>query len=180
MTLASTDLRQEHEGILFGLQILEAMDRQIQAGQPVETGDLQQMIQFLRLFADKCHHGKEEGLYFPSLAAAGVPTERGPIGQMLLEHEQGRALIRQMARAAGDPVSRQAFAQAADGYIQLLRAHIDKENQVLFMLGDQMIPAAEQDRLLAEFASFEETVMGAGTHEQLHQMLDLFEKKYLA
>jgi hemerythrin-like domain-containing protein len=90
MKLASEDLRNEHEGILFGRQILEEMVRRLQNEQPVAADDLQGMIHFLKLFADKCHHGKEEGLYFPSLEQAGVRNDGGPIGQMLSEHTEKR------------------------------------------------------------------------------------------
>lgn len=85
MVYASSDLKNEHEGILFGLQILKKMVFKLE-NTDVELSDFQDMIGFFSLFADKCHHGKEEGLFFPALEKAGVPNLNGPIGQMLLEH----------------------------------------------------------------------------------------------
>ena len=72
MRYASTDLRNEHEGILFGLKILEKMIMLIKAGKKVEKEELSEMLNFLKLFADKCHHGKEEGLFFPAMERAGI------------------------------------------------------------------------------------------------------------
>ncbi len=179
MSYASEDLRNEHEGILFGLQILDVMIRQLEAKQLADPDDLAQMVQFFRLFADKCHHGKEEGLYFPALEKAGVRNAGGPIGQMLLEHAEGRRYVAGMSEACAAELKAGPFIVAAQGYIKLLRAHIDKENNILFRLGDQKIVAAEQDRLLKAFAAFEAEVMGPGVHEGLHEMLDRFENKYL-
>jgi hypothetical protein len=47
-------------------------------------------------------------------------------------------------------------------------------------MGDQMLPEAEQTRLLEAFEAFEEEVMGHDTHEKLHIMLGQLEIKYLA
>lgn len=180
MEYASEDLRKEHEGILFGLNILDKMVEQLKSGSATNKEDYVQMVDFLRLFADKCHHGKEEGLFFPALEQAGIPRENGPIGQMLIEHELGRKYIQEMTAAlAGDKMDDQAFSTAAENYAELLRAHIQKENMVLFAMGDKILAPALQKKLLDEFEHFEETVMGPGIHDQLHAMLDSFEKKYL-
>lgn len=180
MNYASEDLKNEHDGILFGLNILDKMVAQLGNGKAVAKDEYVQMVDFLRLFADKCHHGKEEGLYFPALEQAGVPRENGPIGQMLIEHEEGRKYIQAMTEAlAGEQLDSKAFSTAAENYATLLRSHIQKENTVLFSMGDKILAPDLQKKLLQEFEHFEETVMGPGIHDQLHAMLDSFEKKYL-
>jgi len=180
MTYASEDLRNEHDGILFGLDILEQMAGSAQKPGETDIADVREMVRFLRLFADKCHHGKEEGLLFPALEKVGVPNQDGPIGQMLLEHSQGRQLIAAMsASAEGGGLAADSFIQAATGYVRLMRAHIEKENTVLFPMGDRMLPPDEQARLLDQFETFEESVIGIGVHEGLHKTLHRFGEKYL-
>lgn len=180
MEYASKDLINEHEGILFGLKILETMIDQLSANQPVPQKDLQGMVQFLKLFADKCHHGKEEGLMFPAMEQAGIPKDQGPIGQMLLEHELGRQYIRAMDAASfNTTLDTEVFIRNAREYIALLQSHIEKENKVLFPMGDRLLPREKQQELLNGFEEFEERVMGVGTHEKLHEMLHEFDKKYL-
>lgn len=179
MQFASEDLIKEHDGILFGLQVLEEMAHLISDHRPVDVDDLREMVDFLKLFADKCHHGKEEGLYFPSLERAGIQNEGGPIGQLLLEHTEGRKHIAHMKEATDGVLQAEDYAKAATSYVHLMRGHIEKENLVLFVMGDKVLTAAEQMRLLEDFEVFEEQVMGAGTHHKLHRMLDQFEKKYL-
>jgi hemerythrin-like domain-containing protein len=99
---------------------------------------------------------------------------------MLIEHEQGRKYIKEMGLAIeNDTADMRRFAENAKNYIELLRNHIDKENTVLFPMGDKLLAKEIQDKLLESFEEFEEKVMGKGTHEKLHEMLHKFEKEYL-
>ena len=175
MVYASSDLREEHEGVLAGLSILERMG---EAGS-TSIEDAREIAEFFALFADKCHHGKEEGHLFPALEKAGIPSENGPIGQMLAEHALGRTFIASLRLAAqGDRLEQVAFQQAAKGYVHLMRPHIEKENNVLFPMGDRMMPQEEQQRLLSAFEQHEESVIGPGIHEHLHEVLHRLGEKY--
>lgn len=181
MKYASEDLIKEHDGILFGMTILEKMAELVQDGSVhVENGDIEDMVNFLHLFADKCHHGKEEGMMFPSMEKAGVPTDEPIIGQLLIEHTEGRKHIAEMgASVESGHFNEDRFVKSARSYIGLMRPHIDKENTVLFPIGDDRIPMDEQKALLEQFEVFEEEVMGQGTHEKLHALLHRFKIKYL-
>ena len=55
------------------------------------AADLDDAMDFIKTFADSCHHAKEEDLLFPAMGEAGFPSRGGPVGVMLMEHEQGRA-----------------------------------------------------------------------------------------
>lgn len=180
---ATQQLRDEHEGIKVMLTVLERLADDLQNGQVVETAHLADILDFLRTFADKCHHGKEEDLLFPALQAIGVPNDHGPIGVMLDDHTRGRAYIRGMGEAlaglqAGEDAA-QAFAVNAYGYIQLLRAHIEKENNVLFMIAERMLPPTEQARLTADFDQIEAERLGPGVHERYHTLIDQLRDRYL-
>src|SRR5512142_112477 len=111
MSQAIADLRNEHEAILSALNILERMAADAEAGAPVEPKDIQSFIDFLKEFADKCHHGKEEGLLFPAMIAYGVPDRGGPIGAMMDQHENGRHLVREMEAAASGQLDCERFTQ---------------------------------------------------------------------
>src|SRR5450759_661527 len=131
MSKAIADLMNEHEAILSAIQILESMIAIEEKTASVETRDIHDFIGFLKEFADKCHHGKEEGLLFPAMIGAGVPDKGGPIGVMLAEHAQGRKLIGDMEESISTDVDRMKLAQAAMEYATLLRNHIQKENMIL-------------------------------------------------
>jgi len=152
---ATERLRAEHRNILKVLDVLERLlDRGSQADWDFDS--LEDCIAFFRLFADACHHGKEEDLLFPELEARGMPKEGGPIGVMLMEHERGRAFVAQMARAipkarAGDEDDLARLANAGRGYVDLLRNHIVKEDNVLFNMADQLVSGPACQRLCADY-----------------------------
>jgi hemerythrin-like domain-containing protein len=88
---------------------------------------------------------------------------------MTSEHEQGRALLARMSDALaeakqGKPEGATRFASAALAYVALMRDHIDKENGVLFPMGDGMLSETEQASLLRAFERFEHADMGPDAH----------------
>ncbi len=180
MSKAIDELKHDHDAILSSLSILEAMIGKLGTARAPTAADVQSFIGFLKEFADKCHHGKEEGILFPALTAAGMPAEGGPVGVMLSEHTEGRARIRDMEAAVSSGMDAQALAKAARGYMELLRAHIAKENDVLFPAAEHVLPPGELDAIKGRFVRHEETVIGHGRHEELHAMLGTLKKKYLA
>jgi hemerythrin-like domain-containing protein len=151
----------EHDVILRVLDALEREAEQVEAGAPIRTDFFTSAIDFVRQFADGIHHRKEEGILFPALAGAGIPNEGGPIGVMLYEHDEGRAHIRGMDSALGnaakgDAQSRHTLIRETRGYVSLLRAHIMKENQILFPMADRVFDENTRARVLTAFAEAEE------------------------
>jgi len=155
-------LREEHEVILRALALLERFGQKLEAGEPMDRDGLTWLREFFSTFADRCHHGKEEQHLFPALERHGIPRDGGPLGVMLHEHEEGRALLRAMAQ--GDD---RRTAEAIRRYAALLRAHIDKENGVLFPLAERVLPGEEQRGLVGAFEAVEHAVAGPGVHARL-------------
>jgi len=177
MNEATQVLRNEHDTILRMLEATEHVAESLATGARIPVHILSNTIEFFRLFADRCHHGKEEELLFPALEKRGMPRSGGPIGVMLMEHDSGRTLIAEMAEAAkayesGDKEAGQKWASAAMNYSRLLRDHIAKENNVLFVMAERLLTAAEQQQLASGFEEIEIQKMGEGTHERLHRMMD--------
>jgi hemerythrin-like domain-containing protein len=159
------------------LDITEEVTRRLDRGESVSPETLTELLEFFRVFADRYHHGKEEDLLFPLLEKKGLPKFGGPTGVMRAEHEQGRALIKQMAEAAQAYQDRTAgsaarWAEAARSYAALLHTHIDKENNVLFKMADHLLSGAEQQELANAFDRAEEEKIGHGTHERLHALME--------
>ena len=181
---ATEILIHEHELILRGVAVLERMARRANAGQDVPAGDARSIIEFIRKFADGCHHAKEEGVLFPAMIAAGIPAQGGPVAVMLGEHDQGRAAVKAMDEAVAgfgsDPAAPKAFASAAFAYATLLTNHISKENHVLFRMAAQIIPASKDAEMVAAYEEHEARVTGAGEHERFHGMIEALERAYPA
>ncbi|HTM07838.1 MAG TPA: hemerythrin domain-containing protein [Verrucomicrobiae bacterium] len=149
--------------------VLEALEKLAQTAETSALADWAKAIDFLRNFADKCHHLKEETLLFPTLEEHGIPREGGPIGMMLAEHEEGRGFVRAMA-AAVDTGARDVLRREATAYIRLLRQHILKEDEVLFQMADSILSAEEQQKLLRDFEEHELREIGPGFHEKYLQI----------
>ncbi len=179
---ATEELMTEHRAIERMLAVLDAAGGRLEAGERVRPDLFREAVDFVRNFADRCHHGKEEDNLFPRLEERGVPREGGPLGVMLFEHDEGRAYIGAIADALdayerGDEGAARTIARSARGYVGLLRGHIEKEERVLFPMADQVLSAEDQLSLEESFERIETEVMGAGVHERYHQMLDELERE---
>jgi hemerythrin-like domain-containing protein len=136
-------LAQQHRMVLARLD-------EVEAGAPGHTATLQQFLAFLGSEVEE-HFGLEEEALFPVLARH-PHLAAGPVAVMNAEHHEFRALVGELATAlrtpgAGrpDPVAR--------AIITLLRAHIDKEDHVLFPLAEDLLTAAELEEVQARAAA---------------------------
>jgi hemerythrin-like domain-containing protein len=180
---ATQQLRDEHEGVKIMLSIIGQVCQQLEATGKLNTEHFEGILQFLKVFVDKCHHGKEEELLFPALVAVGVP-EDGPIAVMLREHEMGRNYVKAMSTAfsgytARDISSSKGILQNAYDYISLLKDHIEKENNVLFVMADNLLSEKRQEELFEGFEKIEEDRIGVGKHEEFHGLLKKLSGIYL-
>jgi hemerythrin-like domain-containing protein len=170
--MQATDiLMSEHRVIERVIASLETAANRLQAGQEVRPGFFMDAADFIKGFADGCHHRKEEGVLFKALQANGMPAGQGPIAVMLSEHEQGRKFTQGMRAAAqglqaGDASARQSLVKNALGYAALLRQHIQKEDQVLFPMASRIIPVDKQAQVVDDFEKVEHEETGAGVHEK--------------
>ena len=174
---ATALLSDEHRVIERVLGALEKLTRK-PAREALESW--KQALDFIRHFADQCHHFKEEKVLFPALEEHGIPRDGGPVGTMLMEHEEGRSYVRAMFAAlaaiaeidAKDQSAETTLFENARGYVRLLREHIQKEDDILFRMADEVIPADEQRKLLMNFEAHEAEEIGAGVHEKYLRIAD--------
>ena len=179
---ATQILMEEHVVIGRVLTSLEVATQRLEEGKTIRPGFFIEAADFLKGFADGCHHRKEENVSFVALIIHGLPKQGGPVQVMLAEHEQGRRTVAQMREAAqlwdgGDQSAREEVISAATSYVALLRNHISKENNILFPMADQVIPASEQDRIVQDFERVEHEETGQGVHEKYLAMAELLEKE---
>lgn len=165
----ATDLLSEEHRVIE--RVLAVVDKLIRV--PVETSleSWKKALDFIRDFADKCHHLKEEKILFPCMEAHGIPREGGPIGVMLMEHEEGRGYVRSMVAAmtlieAKNEAAKETLLSNAQAYLRLLKEHVEKEDEILFRIAADVIPEDEQKQLLHTFEEHEAREMGMGVHEK--------------
>jgi hemerythrin-like domain-containing protein len=174
---------QEHRVIEQVLDCLDIMAQRAKTTNELDVESAIQAIDFLTNFADRCHHGKEEGCLFPLLEEKGFSRAQGPTGVMICEHEEGRRLIHNIAIsasavAAGSVESIGKFAAHAKAYSQLLREHIHKEDHCLFRMADKVLNEQDQLRLLKSFAEVEHDDLEPETHEKYLKVAFKLRKRY--
>jgi hemerythrin-like domain-containing protein len=178
------DLIKEHEAIKVMLGIMSKIAENLKANKALDAGDMEKIVDFLKTFADKCHHGKEENALFPELVLAGMPKENGPIAVMLHEHVIGRQHIKEMDTylaeyKTGDSDSGELLAASLYNYVNLLENHINKEENVLFPMADNILNEQKQNDIFKQFEKIEKEVVGHGVHEKYHELLKELKEKYL-
>ena len=167
---ATEYLMEEHRVIERALDALELAAQRLSAGQAVPPDFFLMAADFIKNFADDWHHGKEEGVLFEALGKHGMPKDGGPVAVMLAEHDEGRRLTSAMRSGAermqqGDSGAVSQITENALGYVMLLRQHIQKEDQVLYPMSDQIIPTKEHAQIMAAFGQVENKA-AAGTREK--------------
>jgi hemerythrin-like domain-containing protein len=167
-------LRHEHELVCRALAGADALAGSASESGAVDAGAVRDFIEFSRKFTDGCHHTKEERLLFP-LMKQRSPQAGPPVAAMLQEHEGGRLRVRRLegaldAATADDADAVATVAENLSAYAALLRAHIAKENNVLFPLADRLLSDGDQDELAVAFERVEEEETGPGEHERFEEI----------
>ena len=137
---------------------------------------LKRAIDFLVEFGDHIHNQKEEQHLFPLMVERGIPAS-GPIRVMLLEHEAERGLLQQMMdEVAGLPATsnrmRVEYRQKGLDYLEIRANHIWKENDVLYMMGRQVLTEGDNQVLLAAFEKINSEAYGDTAAQKFTVMLD--------
>lgn len=181
MNKPTQDLVDEHSGIMLMLKIMDKVAVRLHQGDAVSMDHLQKIAEFLKNFADNCHHGKEEGILFPELMKN--PENITLLNELLGEHKTGRDYIRGINESLvsfkpGNPDATH-IAINFEGYIALLTSHIRKENDLLFPVADRELSVELQDELVERFEALERDVIGEGKHEEYHGWLHELKEAYL-
>ena len=153
----------EHRLIETVVKSLGGVAVAIEQGQRVDVSLLEGAGEFLRVYADKLHHGKEETLFFPMLVKRGVPPGGCPIGGLTHEHEKGRALVRALAEQAlaygqDKPGAKDALLETLHGIVDLYQNHIWKEDAIVFPMADKVLTPADQKELGEKFAEVDRAI----------------------
>ncbi len=178
------ELKAEHRAIEDMLKVMENVCEKFESGVQVKPLHLELILEFLTEFADHRHHGKEEEWLFPALQGAGLPMHGGPIAVMLSEHEVGRECIKGMRGALsrysnGDQAASSAFVRSAREYIHLLADHIDKEDNVIFVMAEECFSDSQKQTIADGFKKIETEKIGLTKQESLKKILDDLKLIYL-
>ena len=178
-------LMTEHRMIERVLDGLVGFAEEVQRKGATEKAELGRFVTFAREFADACHHNKEEDILFAAMVEHGFPRNGGPIAVMLHEHDQGRGLVRILRDRAEQPASwsdedRKEIAEVSRGFADMLRAHIHKEDAILYPMAEQHLPSDALAAVGERCEAYEADPSRAGRHEALHALAEELIRRHAA
>lgn len=173
-------LMHEHEFIKKVVAALGRLAPSPDEAKNANPDTLREIVRFMREFADRCHHAKEEDLLFPAMEDKGVPDSGCPLESLLKEHQQGRALVTTLAEAtealvAGAPDAADNLAETVGEITKLYTNHIWKEDEMVFPMADRLFTDDEREGLFERFEQAE-TEIGAD-HEALAKFAERLDRE---
>ena len=152
----------EHNNIVNMLQILKNQTIRFMNKEDVNLQFYRDFIDFTRNYADKHHHGKEEKILFKYMTETlGPVAEKLVTHGMLVEHDMGRYYVTTLENAiesfeeTGSDEDRLTIIMAAMAYSDLLKRHVDKENEVVYTFAERSLTEEIMNQIEEETVEFE-------------------------
>jgi len=131
-----------------------------------QTGDVDPLfvdaaVDFVRVYADRTHHGKEEEILFRDLASRNLSdVDQRVMDELVEEHKLGRRTVAELVAAnegyrRGDAESLRVIIEKLRFLAEFYPEHIEKEDKVFFPASMQYFDQAERDAMLAEMWEFD-------------------------
>jgi hemerythrin-like domain-containing protein len=161
----------EHVYIKKVLSAIENDCEQLVEGKDISIGFYRDVIDFVRNFADKYHHKKEEKRLFNVMGEKDENLRNGPIMGMMLEHDIGRNYIRNLEQALneyenGNKKKKAHIIANALSYVIMLQKHIEKEDTTIYMVARRSIDNETQKAMAEEFEEIETDQDNTRTREK--------------
>mgnify|MGYP001557763566 CR=1 FL=1 len=133
-------LTKEHEKIIVVADALDKESSLLEKGKGVNEEFLINVIKFIRNYADKFHHAKEEDILFKELCKKENEKNMhcNPVEQMLIEHDEGRKFIKGIEDGMKEK-NKKKIINNAIGYVNLIREHIFKEDNILYPMSKKVL-----------------------------------------
>lgn len=178
-------LEREHDNILRMVEVIHKASLKALREKTVDVQDFKKIVNFIRKYADKTHHDKEEKYLFKAMTdSLDTMGENLVRHGMLVEHDLARLYVSELDAALDARLTRATdenllqILVAVGSYSELLKRHIDKENNVVFPFGEKNLPTGLARQVDAEMHAFEQDSKRAATRNEQLQALKLLEKKY--
>ncbi|MFH1655716.1 MAG: hemerythrin domain-containing protein [Candidatus Omnitrophota bacterium] len=151
----------EHRLIERMIRLLSGGLKKIEKNKRADLKLIDIAVDFIRTYADKCHHGKEEDILFRDLIKKGIsPEHRKAVKELIEEHKIGRTNVAKLIEARneyenGVPRSLKDIKRHIKWLIEFYPKHIVKEDRQYFIPFMSYFDKKEQDEMLGEFCEFD-------------------------
>ena len=116
---------------------------------------------FIHIYADQCHHGKEEKILFRDLKKKKLqPVDKQLMEELIQEHVLGRKLTGELVKAkeeyeAGNSAALATIKDVIQQLVDFYPKHIEKEDKVFFKSAMTYFDKSEKDAMLEEEYEFD-------------------------
>jgi hemerythrin-like domain-containing protein len=137
------------------------------------------LVDFIRIYADQNHHGKEEDILFRDLKKKKISTEHKRImNELIQEHIIGRKTTSQLDAAkisyfSGEKEALNVILEGMDFLVTLYPKHIEKEDKHFFQPVMTYFSSEELDKMLREEHAFDRKMI----HRKYGQIVRDFEDR---
>lgn len=178
-------MEEEHRNILLLVELIRKIDILLIEGNEVIVEDFEKIIDFVRNYSDKYHHGKEEDYLFcemtSNLGKIGINLiERG----MLVEHELLRSYILDLDIALVNYKKnpniefKLDIIEASAGYANMIKKHAEKENKVVYTYADKHLNEEIKNEIDKKVRFYEEDSQNIETRKYYLGILKELREKY--
>jgi hemerythrin-like domain-containing protein len=151
----------EHRLIENMIALIEGVLEQINSASKVDPLFIDSAVDFIRMYADRTHHGKEEDILFRDLDKKDLSADdRKVMNELIEEHVFGRNTTKALVDANtryrnGDASALSDIAEKLNTLIDFYPKHIAKEDKVFFPASRTYFTDEEDQAMLAEFWEFD-------------------------
>ena len=164
-------LVEEHRRILRFVALIPELAAELDVESGEGRGRILDAVDFIRSYADRFHHAKEEELLF-----ACFDEELDILKAMHEDHRRGRACVQGVLDALGRRDAEGVSRNLAE-YGEILTEHIRKEDEILYPWMDRNLTTRQVGELYARFREVDETFLEAG--ERYEAFVSDLEGQYL-
>jgi hemerythrin-like domain-containing protein len=175
----------EHKYIMRGLKLFRKLSVDILNTNTVDFDDFEKMILFVRNYADKHHHNKEEVVLFKKMEdKLGQKMVKGPLSGMYIEHDLGRQHIKLLEEALlrvknGDLDSQVDVIANSVCYADLLTRHINKEDTLIYNFARRALSEVDMESVNISCDLIEAEANKNQLQNKYIGVLEELEKKHL-
>jgi hemerythrin-like domain-containing protein len=119
------------------------------------------VVDFIRIYADRTHHGKEEDILFRELEKKNMSDDnRRIMNELIEEHIFGRKITKELIEAndryrRGDNSALSIITAKLGTLVEFYPKHIEKEDKVFFPASRAYLSKEEEQAMLKEFWEFD-------------------------
>jgi hemerythrin-like domain-containing protein len=158
---ARGQLMVEHRLIERMISLITGVLLKIESTREVDPVFVDTVVDFIRIYADRTHHGKEEDILFRDLGKRDLSSEDQRImSELIEEHVFGRQTTKALVEANtryrnGDASALADIASKLHTFVDFYPRHIEKEDKVFFPASRAYFTEEEDQAMLAEFWEFD-------------------------